>query len=74
MLGEYSQADFGPLSYLSGVEYRGFKIFQSRDYFLYEVRTLDDNQPPHSLIGRYTQLGLVQKAIDDYIEKSNSQE
>ena len=45
---------YGASPYFTGVEYKGFKIVQTRDYFLYEIQSLDRKPVPHDLIGRYT--------------------
>lgn len=60
-----------PSAYLEGVEYRGFKIVQTREHFLYEIQSLGDSPIPHKLTGKYTNISLLKDTIDTYINKNN---
>lgn len=62
-----------PSAYLGGVEYRGFKIVQDKEHFLYSAQSLDRAEIPHGLTGRYTSLTLIKQSIDDHLEKSKTE-
>lgn len=62
-----------PSAYLEGVEYRGFKIVQTREHFLYEIQSLGDQAVPRTLTGKYTNLGLVRGSIDEFLAKSSDE-
>ena len=64
-------SDDNPSVYLRGVPYRGYKIIQTRDHFLFEVQSLDGNPVPHKLTSKFTAVGLVQRTIDDFLESNN---
>lgn len=62
-----------PSAYLNGVDYRGFKVVQDREHFLYSAHPLGGIEVPHILSGRYTNLVLIKQAIDDFLEKSKTE-
>lgn len=67
-----ADANISVTSYLDGVEYRGFKIIQSREFHLFEIHSMTGDPVPLTLIGKFTTLGLVKSAIDDFLERSKS--
>ena len=52
------------------LEYRGFTLSREQTNLLWQVEKAPPGIPeiPHKLIGKYTSLSILQKAVDDYLE------